>query len=433
MLLAQPEETTDLLIDLCSGNLLRKREEAKEAAAAAKAKNLASPQSGGPNYLSYIGYDKVTEVFGLSTDDKPNGEKPIAAASSADGAVDIPVLTPGGEAPKHKPTIEVHYDPPSPRQYFAHFVDHRAQFTRFLETVAADRWNQRVDMQAARTRSHLQRIQLPADSPSEEQEESILDQRAVWNTLLELYLTSEDESSNQARPHAIALLEQADVLPIDPMHALILCSTTNFTPGLIGLWERLGMYEDILRFWMQRDEKEEADGKSPSESVIHHLNIYGPTNLHLYPLVLRYLTSYPSLLSRHTSDLKHVLQVIDEERIMPPLAVVQLLSRNNVASIGVVKDWLKSKVAETRQDVESVRDLSFYSKPPHTEIQLLHDQDKKLVDSYRSETAEKEKDMAQLTDTVHPQVFQVTRCASCGGQLDLPSVHFMCKHSYHQR
>lgn len=56
-----------------------------------------------------------------------------------------------------------------------------------------------------------------------------------------------------------------------------------------------------------------------------------------------------------------------------------------------------------------------------------------MVDSYRSETAEREKEMAQLTDTVHPQVFQVTRCASCGGQLDLPSVHFMCKHSYHQR
>jgi hypothetical protein len=97
---------------------------------------------------------------------------------------------------------------------------------------------------------------------------------------------------------------------------------------------------------------------------MHHLGIYGPTNLHLYPLALRYLTSSASLLSRHTNDLKHILQVIDEERIIPPLAVVQLLSRNNIASIGVVKDWLKSKVAETRQDVESVSDLIGASDMP---------------------------------------------------------------------
>ena len=38
-----------------------------------------------------------------------------------------------------------------------------------------------------------------------------------------------------------------------------------------------------------------------------------------------------------------------------------------------------------------------------------------------------------LSDTVHPQVFHVTRCSSCHGQLDLPSSHFMCKDSYHQR
>ena len=41
--------------------------------------------------------------------------------------------------------------------------------------------------------------------------------------------------------------------------------------------------------------------------------------------------------------------------------------------------------------------------------------------------------MAELSDADAPRVFQLTRCSACGGQLDLPSVHFMCKHSYHQR
>ena len=29
-------------------------------------------------------------------------------------------------------------------------------------------------------------------------------------------------------------------------------------------------------------------------------------------------------------------------------------------------------------------------------------------------------------------VFQTRRCAACGRALDLPTVHFLCKHSFHQ-
>ncbi|KAI0325985.1 hypothetical protein GY45DRAFT_165193 [Cubamyces sp. BRFM 1775] len=32
-----------------------------------------------------------------------------------------------------------------------------------------------------------------------------------------------------------------------------------------------------------------------------------------------------------------------------------------------------------------------------------------------------------------PRVFHVTQCLACQGGLDLPAVHFMCNHSYHQR
>jgi hypothetical protein len=56
-----------------------------------------------------------------------------------------------------------------------------------------------------------------------------------------------------------------------------------------------------------------------------------------------------------------------------------------------------------------------------------------LIRSYRLETAEKLKQVEELTDTEHPKVFHVTRCAICKAQLDLPAVHFMCNHSYHQR
>ena len=60
-------------------------------------------------------------------------------------------------------------------------------------------------------------------------------------------------------------------------------------------------------------------------------------------------------------------------------------------------------------------------------------QDQALIASYRAETAKKRKEIQELSDPNAPRIFQVTRCSACQGQLDLPAVHFMCKHSYHQR
>jgi uncharacterized protein with PIN domain len=88
---------------------------------------------------------------------------------------------------------------------------------------------------------------------------------------------------------------------------------------------------------------------------------------------------------------------------------------------------LRQKTVDTRDDISAVG--CFYTRSNEsTDVQ-----DKSLIESYRSETASKEKQIVELSDTAHPEVFQVTRCTACGGQLDLPSVHFMCKHSYHQR
>jgi len=220
---------------------------------------------------------------------------------------------------------------------------------------------------------------------------------------------------------ALQLLKQPDTLPYDPTHALIVCSTRSFTEGLVLLWENMGMYEDVLRFWMDKEsegasdnasDNANANADSPSQRVLHFLTLYGPHHPHLYPLVLRFFTSTPALLTRHTKDVEEILAHIDKEGIMPPLGVIQLLSRNGVASVGLVKEWLMRHIAESKSNIDA---------------------DRQLIDAYRTETKAKLEEIAELTDPDRPRVFHVTRCSACGGQLDLPSVHFMCKHSYHQR
>ncbi|KAG1757831.1 hypothetical protein EDB19DRAFT_1891520 [Suillus lakei] len=347
-----PEETTQLLIDLCTVSGPLTVPEAEDTTL-----QQSSTPANAPSYLSYLALSRVP-----APEDKrgPKQRSPNAPAPSKEKR-------------------------PSPTLYFAHFVDHPSYFVRFLENVAARRWGHSDEGEDSEKR----------------------DQAAVWNTLLELYL---DGGSHEQQDNALKILTN-DSLPCDKTHALILCSSYSYTQGLVILWEKLGMYEDVLRFWMDNHNTSPSESSASTE-VVQALARYGPTHPHLYELVLRFLTSTPELLTRHQADVEKILEHIEKERILPPLGVVQVLSRNGVASVGLVKDWLMGRIKEAREEVQT---------------------DQQLINSYRLETNTKLKQVAELEDPMHAKVFSVTRCSQCSGQLDLPSVHFMCNHSYHQR
>ncbi|ODN93457.1 vacuolar membrane protein [Cryptococcus wingfieldii CBS 7118] len=402
----EPAATTALLVDLCSGNLGKK----KASTPPQIVEQLNGTSNGtngatGPAMLSYLGYNKVSGLFtGEATGTATPTDKNEPQRVDPEETSALEKLAIESEGPD--------YVPPSPRQYFAHFVDHLDLFVHFLEAVALNLWDQKVDLSvpsSAPSPIATREVDIPPpDDPTG------VDQRAVWNTLIELYLSAtkslDSTVASQSREKALALISSKDT-PYDPLHALVLCSVVGFRAGMVRLWEGMGMYEDVLRYYMEAGE-DDGDEVDASAKVFSHLDLYGPTHPQLYPLVLRYLTSSPAILSRHPKELGNILAKIDEYQIMPPLAVVQVLSRNGVVSVGNMKDWLKGKVEDNEAEIES---------------------DKQLYDSYRADTAVKRKAMLDRTNPSQPEVFQVTKCASCGGQLDLPSVHFMCKHSYHQR
>ncbi|KAJ7814129.1 hypothetical protein B0H14DRAFT_2850933 [Mycena olivaceomarginata] len=418
MLDSLPEETTQLLIDLCTpagGVVMEPEEEVPNTAASTKA--LFSAGSNGPSYLSYLALNRNSLVLDAPPPSTPSIKtvKPETASRRA-SVHESPPQTPSVHttAPSRRPLAPLKPPPKllSPRLYFAHFVDHMDQFIVFLETVAQRRWGQSVegidDLSVA-----------PEEEPLSDDHDRP-DQVAVWNTLLELYLTLPDLPAASAAASAAATDDEDDsgplrrkalrvlkskTLPYDPTHALILCSTRGYTRGLVLLWERMGMYEDVLRFWMDSAEQ------GASDEVVRKLKAYGSTRPQLYLVVLRYLSSTPALLARHEADVREVLEHIDKERIATPLGIIQVLARNDVASVGLVKDWLMTRIQTARAEIQS---------------------DQEWTTSYRLETAAKLKQVEDLTDPEHPRVFNVTRCSGCGGQLDLPSVHFMCNHSFHQ-
>jgi hypothetical protein len=264
----------------------------------------------------------------------------------------------------------------SPRIYFHHFVDHLEEFVVFLETVAVRRWNQSVEDQRP---GSIELYSNRANVEGEEDEAGVIedaddqdkaDRVAVWNTLLELYLTLPSSTTRHRvegaskfdhetmREKASRVL-RSRTIPYDTTHALMLCSTHNFTQGLVLLYEKMGMYEDVLRFWM--DKHNTGSDPKASAKVIEHLMHYGAAHPHLYPLVLRFLTSTPELLNRHQEDVKGILEYIDEEGLIPPLGVVQVLSRNGVASVGLVREWLVKRIRDTQTQIQNVRAIPLLS------------------------------------------------------------------------
>uniref|UniRef100_A0A4W3J9W8 Vacuolar protein sorting-associated protein 11 homolog n=1 Tax=Callorhinchus milii TaxID=7868 RepID=A0A4W3J9W8_CALMI len=223
--------------------------------------------------------------------------------------------------------------------------------------------------------------------------------QAVYDTLLELRLQDwahEDETQWQLQEEAMALLRGGlfkDVLD----KALVLCQMHNFKDGVLYLYEQGRLYQQIMHYHMQN----EAFAK-----VLDTCEQYGEQEPCLWEQALGYF-------ARKEEDCKEyisrVLQHIDTNNLMPPLLVVQTLAHNSTATLSVIKDYLISKL---QQESEQIRE------------------DEQRVQQYREETRRLRHEIQELKTSA--KIFQKTKCSICSSALELPSVHFLCSHSFHQ-
>ena len=212
------------------------------------------------------------------------------------------------------------------------------------------------------------------------------------------------ERQTKAKALILSASTASSIKPsIDSSNVLLLSSLTKFPAGTTLVRERAAAYADIFR---------SHTSAKDTAGAISALRRYGPEDLSLYPLALAYFSSSTAILETPgvRDLLSEILRRIDNENLMAPLQVVKVLSQGEAVTMGMIKDYLADNIARERKEIQSNR---------------------KLIDSYRSETATKKAELDDLA--TKPVVFQARRCASCGGTLDLPTVHFLCKHSFHQR
>eukprot|EP00026_Physarum_polycephalum_P001684 Phypoly_transcript_01686.p1 GENE.Phypoly_transcript_01686~~Phypoly_transcript_01686.p1 ORF type:complete len:1051 (+),score=172.81 Phypoly_transcript_01686:443-3154(+) len=224
----------------------------------------------------------------------------------------------------------------------------------------------------------------------------------IYNTLLELYLREEknDSSDNDRRRRtekAMDLLTNPDA-KYDPDHALVLAQVHNFRSGILYLYEKLHLYIEIIQYHMEHNEY---------EHIIRACKKYGELDPNLWVQALSYFAAKEE--DRH-KEIMEVLANIDRDNLIPPLLVIQILAQKPTTTLSVIKEYMTKRLMQENQAIQD---------------------DLRAIRAYNEETEKMRTEITELR--TNAKIFQQSKCTVCQSQLDLPAVHFLCNHSFHQR
>ncbi|XP_054266657.1 vacuolar protein sorting-associated protein 11 homolog isoform X1 [Macrosteles quadrilineatus] len=226
-------------------------------------------------------------------------------------------------------------------------------------------------------------------------------QPLVYNTLVEHYLQvwsrlSDAATRVQWEQRIVRLLESPDA-KYDRHQTLILCQAVNFRPGILYLYEENKLYQQILQYHLSQQDY---------QSVLACCRRFGLQDPSLW---LQALWAGAKDIDMPSHLLAEILTIIEKERLLSPLLVIDALSNWNAVKVGDIRAYLQSVLQAEEK---------------------LRDQDQARNTKYKDETARIRKQIHNMQNSAI--VFQGSRCCACNHQLELPSVHFLCQHSYHQ-
>ncbi|XP_063692453.1 vacuolar protein sorting-associated protein 11 homolog [Bolinopsis microptera] len=222
----------------------------------------------------------------------------------------------------------------------------------------------------------------------------------VYNALLELYLRdSQKEECREKRTEQVVEMLQNDTARYDPDHALLLMQLYRLQPGIVILCEKRGLYQHVLDCYCEDNEY---------KSIMDLCWRRGTEEASLWVQALRYFAVREDEESReHVAE---ILQYIEQKNLLPPLMVVKALSENAKTPISVLMNYI------TR----------------HIQIEEEQTNENEILIKKYSEEATKMREEIKKLKT-EPVIFQTNKCTQCVKKLNLPAVHLLCKHSWHQQ
>jgi len=251
----------------------------------------------------------------------------------------------------------------------------------------------------------------------------------IYDTLLELYLrdTSDDEllkvksseyetspapqESQEVKESKRKMnLEKALTLLKDHQggynegHALVLCQIQDFKLGILYLYEKMELFNEILQYHMDNDEY---------TLIIKACKKYGDKDSKGYNLWVKALSYFANKDPANDTNKEIpalIQEVLSNIEKVPPLQVIQILSQSPTATLGMIKDYITRNLQREQRKIE---------------------EDARQISRSMEETQKNKSEIQELKTGV--KIFQHMKCSACNLPLDLPAVHFLCMHSFHQR
>ncbi|KIH90744.1 hypothetical protein SPBR_00111 [Sporothrix brasiliensis 5110] len=387
-----PKDATQLFIDYYTGKYRPKLDVPTSAGVAA-----AAADAGGSGF-AYGAASAVSNLAGritlpyISSSSAATPAEEAKAATATD-AVAGPSSTDAGST-QAKAAAMLVYKVPKPRTAFSSFIDHPDEFIVFLESCLKDKKpladDDRTDLYTTLFEMYLQKSS----------EKKGAQHREAWEAKAKALISK--KGSGEGETDGGGDDDSDTPVPIEKANVLLLSHLSNFRDGTTLVKEQAGLLFDIFRSYTAAKD---------TRGALHALHKYGPEEPQLYTAALAYLTSSTRVLDEAGPDeLAAVLERIHSDGLMAPLQVVQTLSQNPVATMGMLKPYLQETIGRERREIAA---------------------NQRRITSFRQETEQRRAELADLE--AKPAVFQATRCSQCALPLELPVVHFLCKHSFHQR
>ena len=226
----------------------------------------------------------------------------------------------------------------------------------------------------------------------------------IYNNLLEHYLHHyKTQSQNQG-----GLKEEQKILDIlsspklsyDNDQALVLCQLHNFLRGTLYLYEKKGLHEQILKLHLEMNNLKDG---------LNTCRQFGDQHPNLWVEALTLLGDCSNTLPETVQVIEEILNTIEEKALMSPLLVVRTLAGSPVANLGIVRRYL----------------LNVYQ---NEEKQI--DEHAKIIAQYQVDTEKVRGRIHELKSNA--LTLQQSKCSACQQSLELPTLHFLCGHSYHK-
>ncbi|KAK4874130.1 hypothetical protein RN001_013490 [Aquatica leii] len=226
---------------------------------------------------------------------------------------------------------------------------------------------------------------------------------SVYDTLHEHYLhvwssIKNETEKNKYGQKILKFLQNSEIKYNKPQ-ALVVCHMHNFSEGVLYLYEEEKLYQQILRYHILR---------SDSNSILSCCRRFGhqEPSLWIQALWSCIRGGNDSLLEL----LPEVLKVIAKERLLSPQLIIEAIgaSESNI-TLAHIRSYIENELKIENEIISDNTDLT---------------------NKYNSDTVKLKQQIELLKNGVN--VVQGSRCAACHHQLELPSIHFLCQHSYHQ-